>query len=82
MDKVLVRFLRQLLLIILLHDSEKDIRTVFSVVLKSLKLHALKEGLVLFMHHFMLKNKDKLPLDAHEKLESRIELVDKILNKL
>lgn len=79
MDKTCVRFLRQILLKLLLHDSERDIEAVFIKAAKSPNLHLFREGIRLFMQHFMLKNKDKLPQQVHEKLQARIQTVDNLL---
>lgn len=56
MDKPCVRLLRQILLSILLHDSEETMVAVFSRVARSQKLHMFRESLRLFIHHFVLKN--------------------------
>lgn len=56
MDKPCVRLLRQILLSVLLHDSEETVVAVFSRVARSQKLHMFRESLRLFIHHFVLKN--------------------------
>ncbi|KAI9555981.1 hypothetical protein GHT06_018539 [Daphnia sinensis] len=74
MDRILVRFLRQVLLGILLHPSEAAVKSAFGCLV-SPKLGLLKDGLVLFMHHFLLKNMEKMSLSDGEKLKNRIQMV-------
>ncbi|XP_076349101.1 nucleolar MIF4G domain-containing protein 1 homolog [Tachypleus tridentatus] len=80
MDKTLVRFLRQILLAILLHDSEETCQSVFLRIAPAPKLKILREGLRLFMHHFLLRNKDRLTKDIIPKLEIRVKLAEEALN--
>ncbi|XP_057377394.1 nucleolar MIF4G domain-containing protein 1-like [Daphnia carinata] len=74
MDRVLVRFLRQVLLGILLHPSETAVKSAFGCLV-SPKLGLLKDGLILFMHHFLMKNMEKMSVSDGDKLRSRIQIV-------
>uniref|UniRef100_A0A0P5DIJ3 Nucleolar MIF4G domain-containing protein n=1 Tax=Daphnia magna TaxID=35525 RepID=A0A0P5DIJ3_9CRUS len=74
MDRVLVRFLRQVLLGILLHPSETAVKSAFGCLV-SPKLGLLKDGLILFMHHFLMKNMGKMSVSDGEKLRNRIQIV-------
>ncbi|XP_071477720.1 nucleolar MIF4G domain-containing protein 1-like [Diadema antillarum] len=54
-SKHTVRFLRTLLLDLLLEKPEATLAAVFGAVAAVTKLRILREGLGLFMHHFLLK---------------------------
>ena len=82
MKKQMVRLLRQILLAVLLSDDESVISKIFFKISKSEKLLALREGLQLFLRHFVLKNVETLTLvdeSAKCKLSSlrmRVELAE------
>ncbi len=100
MDRLLVRFIRQILLGtptdianttfrqsncifflyvgILLHPSENSIKSAFMRIGSS-KFGLLKEGLVLFMHHFLMKNTEKMNACDAEKLRDRIHMIEQSL---
>ncbi|KAG1656332.1 Nucleolar MIF4G domain-containing protein 1 [Nymphon striatum] len=80
MNKKLVRFLRQIFLSILLHDSETACQEVFQKVPPSPKFRMFREGLRLFIRHFVLRNKETLTSeDLVNKLEYRCDLADAAL---
>lgn len=45
----------------------------------SSKFGLLKEGLVLFMHHFLMKNTEKMNACDAEKLKDRIQMIEQTL---
>lgn len=78
MNKRMVRLVRQIVLAILLNDDVTVVTEVFARISKSEKLFMLREGLQLFLHHFVLKNIEKnVTGDSGEKLKilpKRVEL--------
>ncbi|GAB6030463.1 hypothetical protein CHUAL_007329 [Chamberlinius hualienensis] len=75
-NKPTVRFLRQTLLKLLLHEPQREMEEIFSRVACQPKLHMFREGIRLFMRHFMLKNKTKLSSNANQNLETKIEIAE------
>ncbi|KFM59175.1 Nucleolar MIF4G domain-containing protein 1, partial [Stegodyphus mimosarum] len=80
MDKTLIRFFRQILLAILLHDSEEICTKVFERIAPAKNLNLLREGLKLFMHYFLLKNQAKYEPEVAQKLQERVRLAEDALN--
>lgn len=80
MDNTMLKFIRQILLAILLHDSEETCIQVFSRISIGKNLHLLRESLRLFMHHFMLKNMAKFSDEVAEKLKERIKVAETALS--
>lgn len=83
LDKLSLRFIRQILLGILLHENTETCLEVFEKVAISDKLKTFRDSLRLFIHHFLLKNlkEGAVPENQKNKLESRAQLVEKLLNK-
>ena len=79
MDRVLVRFLRHILLGLLLHPSEAAVQSAFLQIAGKEKLSVLKEGLALFMHHFVDKNANKLHGEQAGQLRQRVQLAQQAL---
>jgi len=79
-DHVTVRFLRQVLLEVLLTDSKEDFQQAFQRVTLSSKLRLFQEGIRIFIHHFLLRNMSSLPQEDMEMLQSRAKMADKILS--
>ncbi|CAH1116121.1 unnamed protein product [Phaedon cochleariae] len=81
LDKITLRFMRQILLGILLHPDVESCLSIFSKVSQSDKLKLFRESLRLFIHHFLLSNlkSDKIPEDHKELLESRAKIVERVL---
>lgn len=81
MDKITLRFIRQILLGILLHNDVEAILGVFEKVALSDKLKMFRESLRLFIHHFLLRNLKSDTIDAEQKalLENRSKIVEKVL---
>lgn len=82
LDNVTLRFIRQILIGILLHKDEEACLNVFTRVAKAEKLKIFRESLRLFIHHFLLRNlKAENILESHrEALQNRAKLVEKILS--
>ena len=80
MDNIMLKFIRQILLAVLLHDSEETCIQVFSRISVGKKLNLLRESLRLFMHHFMLKNAEKFTDEVAEKLRERIKIAETALS--
>lgn len=76
----MVRFLKTVLLGILLDHPDHVTSDVFSRIAPLSKLHMLQEGLKLFMHHFLLKSKNKKSMDSSNLLVERIKLAEKSLS--
>nr|CAD7447295.1 unnamed protein product [Timema bartmani] len=79
-DKPAVRFLRQVLLGVLLCSSEEVCVEVFQRTAQSAKLRMFRESLRLFIHHFLLRNTATLPANDVQTLEKRANIADKILS--
>ncbi|KAL3832507.1 hypothetical protein ACJMK2_024144 [Sinanodonta woodiana] len=79
LEKPMVHLLKQILTDLLLNYPDSIVEAVFQRIALLDKLRLLHEGLRLFMHHFLLrqKNKDgqKNPL-----LQERVEIADRILS--
>nr|CAD7392722.1 unnamed protein product [Timema cristinae] len=79
-DKPAVRFLRQVLLGVLLCSSEEVCVEVFQRTAQSAKLRMFRESLRLFIHHFLLRNTATLPPNDVQTLEKRAKIADRILS--
>ncbi|CAH1108463.1 unnamed protein product [Psylliodes chrysocephalus] len=81
LDKTTLRFMRQILLGILLHKDMECCVSVFARVSQSDKLKLFRESLRLFIHHFLLRNlkTDKIPEDEKTLIEGRVKIVEKVL---
>lgn len=64
LDKPRVHFLRRVLTALLMETEEEDLAVIFSKVSDNPKLGVLREGLKLFIGHFLLKN-----TQAHQSAE-------------
>ncbi|XP_077978502.1 nucleolar MIF4G domain-containing protein 1-like [Glandiceps talaboti] len=60
MNKPMMHWLRQVLLELLLHTPKDASKAVFSRIASYPKLQPLRDGLRLFMHHFLLRQKHKM----------------------
>lgn len=76
MNKSTVRFLRTLLIAIFKADKVL-VSDIFYKVGAATKLKPLKEGLELFMHHFILR---KCKDSEKEKLEAKVNVAENALN--
>lgn len=74
--------MRQILLGILLHENAEACVAVFEKVALSDQLKMFKESLRLFIHHFVLRNLKEgvVAEDKKQLLESRAQMIDKLLN--
>ncbi|XP_012270111.1 nucleolar MIF4G domain-containing protein 1 [Orussus abietinus] len=81
LDKPIVRLLRQIMLGILLHENTDACVQVFERISMSSQLHMFREGLRLFINHFVVKiaKEDVLPTQQVAKLKETALLMDKIL---
>ncbi|KAJ0174462.1 hypothetical protein K1T71_009570 [Dendrolimus kikuchii] len=83
LSKHTVRFMRQILLAIIMNADFESALEVFHRISKSPKLHMFRESLKLFIQHFLIKNAGKktsvLSEDEMATLKSRALEVDKIL---
>uniref|UniRef100_A0A1B6CQN6 MI domain-containing protein n=1 Tax=Clastoptera arizonana TaxID=38151 RepID=A0A1B6CQN6_9HEMI len=81
MDKQCVKLMRQLLLALLFHHCEETMMAVFSRVSKPTKLKMFRESILLFLHHFVLRNvKDNS--DEAIKLRERVKLAETALTSV
>ena len=76
LDKYKVKFLRLLLKNILTKYDERVVQEVFQNIMQYPKLATLREGLKLFISHFLLHGKDNIDT----LLAERIKMTEKILN--
>jgi nucleolar MIF4G domain-containing protein 1 len=74
LDKIYVAFLKRVLTDLLAVDDAGSCKKIFSAVAGYSKLRTLREGLRLFMRHFMLKGKSDE--GEREALEKRVELAE------
>uniref|UniRef100_A0A6V7IVL7 MI domain-containing protein n=1 Tax=Bracon brevicornis TaxID=1563983 RepID=A0A6V7IVL7_9HYME len=81
LDKPTMRLIRQIMLTLFLHENSDECLKVFERISLAPQLQTFREGLRLFISHFLLKNADAKPLpeDQLEKLQSTAKLVDRIL---
>ncbi|KAG8197448.1 hypothetical protein JTE90_014930 [Oedothorax gibbosus] len=82
MDKTMVRFFRQILLAVLLHDPEEACVRVFTRIAAADNLKLLRESLRFFMHHFVLRNQSKLKPEVATKLQERVKLAESALKSV
>lgn len=83
LTKATLRLMRQILLAVLLHKRWQTCLEVFQRVAVSRKLHLFREGLRLFINHFLVKNADKNAILSEEQktlLLERASAVDKTLH--
>lgn len=82
MDKPCVRLIRQIILIILLTEDQSRCEAVFHRIALSPQLHLFREGLRLFINHFVLRkgSKKSLPEQDFALLKDRARTVDKALS--
>ena len=83
-DKVNLRLMRQIMLGLLLMEDENKCLQVFSRISASFKLKAFKDGIRLFMHHFLARgsssaNSNSLPEEQVQLLQERIKQADELL---
>ncbi|XP_050081437.1 nucleolar MIF4G domain-containing protein 1 homolog, partial [Anopheles maculipalpis] len=82
-DKVNLRLMRQIMLGLLLLEEENKCLQVFSRISASHRLKSFKDGIRLFMHHFLARGSGlgKLPDDEQAKLlQDRIKQADELLS--
>ncbi|KAK2141331.1 hypothetical protein LSH36_1120g01062 [Paralvinella palmiformis] len=79
LDKARVRFIKRVLTNLLLNQPEHIIRDVFIRIATIPKLHLLREGLILFMTHFLLRGTKSLDADVKLTLEQRVLIAEKML---
>ncbi|XP_012152210.1 nucleolar MIF4G domain-containing protein 1 [Megachile rotundata] len=81
LDKHTMKFLKQIISEILLHENEEACLRVFERISVSPQLQTFKESLRLFINCFLTKNTDSCNIPDKQKLtmKRRVELVDKIL---
>lgn len=82
LDKITLRFMRQILLGVLLNENLVACQEVFINVSQSDKLKMFRESLRLFIHHFLLRNLNTNLINDKQKLllEERARIVEKILS--
>uniref|UniRef100_A0A182JQZ5 MI domain-containing protein n=1 Tax=Anopheles christyi TaxID=43041 RepID=A0A182JQZ5_9DIPT len=81
-DKVNLRLMRQIMLGLLLMQDENKCLQVFSRISSSFKLKAFKDGIRLFMHHFLARGSSShssLPEEQVQLLQERIKQADELL---
>lgn len=81
LEKITLRFMRQVLLTVLLYDDQEACLAVFNKVATSPKLKMFRDSLRLFIHHFLLKNLKDGIIEEQQKelLTNRAQLIEKML---
>ncbi|XP_009474274.1 PREDICTED: nucleolar MIF4G domain-containing protein 1, partial [Nipponia nippon] len=80
LDKPKVRFLRQVLSMLLIKTDAEELSDIFVRVSDNPKLGMLREGLKLFLTHFLLKNVEaQKSAEEASLLKERVELATKAL---
>ncbi|XP_011313367.1 nucleolar MIF4G domain-containing protein 1 isoform X2 [Fopius arisanus] len=81
LDKPTMRLLRQIMLNLLMSDNTEKCLEAFQRISASSQLQIFREGLGLFISHFLLKNADVKALSEKQlqMLRERVGLVDRIL---
>ncbi|XP_013195549.1 nucleolar MIF4G domain-containing protein 1 [Amyelois transitella] len=83
LNKTIVKFMRQILLAIIMNENLESSLEVFYRISKPPKLHMFRESLKLFIQHFLLRNTGKktevLSEEEMATLKERALEVDKIL---
>ncbi|XP_049289069.1 nucleolar MIF4G domain-containing protein 1 homolog [Anopheles funestus] len=82
-DKVNLRLMRQIMLGLLLLEDENKCLQVFSRISASNKLKSFKDGIRLFMHHFLARGSmshGQLPDEQVQLLQQRIKQADELLS--
>ncbi|XP_061323980.1 nucleolar MIF4G domain-containing protein 1 [Pezoporus flaviventris] len=80
LDKPKVRFLRQVLSMLLIKTDAEDLCDIFVRISDNPKLGMLREGLKLFLTHFLLKNvQAQKSAEEASLLKERVELATKAL---
>ncbi|XP_035174866.1 nucleolar MIF4G domain-containing protein 1 [Oxyura jamaicensis] len=80
LDKPKARFLRQVLSMLLVKTDAEDVGDIFRRISDNPKLGTLREGLKLFLTHFLLKNVQVQKSDEEASLlKERVELASKAL---
>ncbi|KAM6209321.1 nucleolar MIF4G domain-containing protein 1 [Sarcoramphus papa] len=80
LDKPKVRFLRQVLSMLLIKTDAEELSDIFVRISDNPKLGMLREGLKLFLTHFLLKNAQaKKSAEEASLLKERVELATKAL---
>ncbi|XP_038654310.1 nucleolar MIF4G domain-containing protein 1 isoform X2 [Scyliorhinus canicula] len=80
LDKPKVRFLRQILQKLLMETEQEELVAIFQRISGIPKLAMLREGLKLFIIHFLLKNASSLGTSEQTNLlKERVEIAEKAL---
>ncbi|XP_069715406.1 nucleolar MIF4G domain-containing protein 1 [Phaenicophaeus curvirostris] len=80
LDKTKVRFLRQVLSTLLIKADAEEVSDIFVRISDNPKLGMLREGLKLFLNHFLLKNAQaQKSAEEASLLKERVELATKAL---
>ncbi|CAH1238640.1 NOM1 [Branchiostoma lanceolatum] len=79
LEKPTVQFLRQILLALLLEREENTVQAIFTRVAKFPKLQQFRDGLRLFMSHFLMKKKSKMDDETAQKLRTRLRMAERAL---
>ncbi|XP_066301271.1 nucleolar MIF4G domain-containing protein 1-like [Branchiostoma lanceolatum] len=79
LEKPTVQFLRQILLALLLEREENTVQAIFTRVAKFPKLQQFRDGLRLFMSHFLMKKKSKMDNETAQKLRTRLRMAESTL---
>ncbi|XP_063699856.1 nucleolar MIF4G domain-containing protein 1 homolog [Culicoides brevitarsis] len=80
LDKITHKFVKQIVMELLLVEKDEVFQNVFSKVALSKKLSSFKDSMKLFIHHFLLaqSNVKKLDEETQTLLKQRIAMVDQM----
>lgn len=83
LDKITHKFVKHIVMELLLVPKDEIFTNVFSKVALSKKLSSFKDSIKLFVHHFLMSpsNVRKLDQESSSLLQLRVELIDKMFQK-
>lgn len=82
LNKLIVSFVRQTLIKVLQDIDDEEIATIFIKASKNPSLQFFREGLTLFLSHFLIKNASKDISDSKlEMLKDRVKAAQGALNR-
>lgn len=79
LDKITTKFLKNIILDILLHENADVSLEAFKRISTFANLQHYREGLRLFINHFLMKNLKSLSTEQKELLKQRIDSADRVL---
>lgn len=88
LDKITLRFVRQIMIGILMMNDENACKQIFNRISPSIKLKGFKDSIRIFMHHFLINDDAKKSMEMQDKkdkynlLKKRVDLADYALETI